>query len=645
MFTGQLPFDNGVRDEGGYALKSQARTIASLLRNRGFATGAAVSSFLLRRSTGLAQGFTFYDADIPVVPLGENAPPQRDGLATFDAAERWMKTQSGQRYFLFLEIDAVSADAVVGRLVDELKRTKRYDDATIILTADHGDPSSGATIDDSSLHVPFIIKQPGSLGSGRRITQPVQHIDLLPTLLDLVRAPMPSGLHGRSLRAILDKTSGIVPDQPIYAEFVAPALRFGGQPLFALSSGPYRLVQGFDDQLQPLKPDAPPPDADNVEMLKTSLEKLVSGRAIDPPSAIPQADEDRLAAFGYLQGLRAADASFAASAPAAPVAHPSDAPFAPLAPLAPLAPTDQSSVWTSHRQASALIAQRKFPLALDLLRGIVASHPELVSVQFQLASLLARTGRMDEAIKAFNTLESARPNDVEANVAFATALLHAHRLDDASQTAAQATMDADAGTDASLKVAAHTIAALVALARNETDGAATDALAVQTADPRVPMPQFVRGRVAYDAGNYDDALAAFKEAELVLHKNESNASNDPNDPNDRHPRAAPLSGNTYARLDQYTDAEAEFQEELREFPHDIATYASLATLYRASNREQAVQRVIDDLIEAAPTPEGYSTAARLWTIVGNRARADALRADARKRFKGDPSLTLLGRSR
>ena len=135
LISGQLPFENGVRDEGGFALKDQARTIAGLLRNRGFNTGAAVSSFLLRRSTGLAQGFSFYDADIPDEPLEDGALPRRDGIATFDAAEAWIKSQSGQRYFLFLEVDARSADAVVGRLVDVLKRTRRYDGSTIVLTS------------------------------------------------------------------------------------------------------------------------------------------------------------------------------------------------------------------------------------------------------------------------------------------------------------------------------------------------------------------------------------------------------------------------------------------------------------------------------------------------------------------------------
>src|SRR5262249_20533922 len=294
LVTGQLPFDNGVRDDGGYALKDQARTIAGLLRNRGFSTGAAVSSFLLRRTTGLAQGFSFYDADIPDQPLEEGVLPQRSGEATFEAAERWMKSQSGQRYFLFLQVDGPSADVVVGRLVAALKQTKRYNDSTIVLTADHGDPSNGITLDDRSLRVPLIVKQPGETGAGRRVPLPVQHIDLLPTLLDLVRAPMPSGLRGRSLRAILDKTSGFVPDQPIYAELLAPSLRFDGRPLFAFSNASYRLIRGATDDVQSLVADAPKPDSMRYQQMGAVLDKLLQGHIVEASMPVAQADEDRL---------------------------------------------------------------------------------------------------------------------------------------------------------------------------------------------------------------------------------------------------------------------------------------------------------------------------------------------------------------
>ena len=185
-----------------------------------------------------------------------------------------------------------------------------------------------------------------------------------------------------------------------------------------------------------------------------------------------------------------------------------------------------------------------------------------------------------------------------------------------------------------MKAAAHEIAARVALVREDTAAATLHATAAQKADPRMPLPQFVAGRLAYDDGRYEEALSSFKDAVTTAEQSNTTLA-------ELHLNL----GNTYARLDRYAEAEAEFQEELREYPQNIGAYASLAMLYRASNRDQAVENVIGDLVEAAPTPEGYSMAARLWTIVGERARAEALRLDARRRFRGDPSLALLGRSR
>jgi hypothetical protein len=66
-------------------------------------------------------------------------------------------------------------------------------------------------------------------------------------------------------------------------------------------------------------------------------------------------------------------------------------------------------------------------------------------------------------------------------------------------------------------------------------------------------------------------------------------------------------------------------------------------LYHASNRDASVEDVLNELVAATPTPEGYNLAARLWTILGDRSRAEALRSDARVRFRDDPSLALLGR--
>ena len=102
---------------------------------------------------------------------------------------------------------------------------------------------------------------------------------------------------------------------------------------------------------------------------------------------------------------------------------------------------------------------------------------------------------------------------------------------------------------------------------------------------------------------------------------------------------------TLGKLDRYAEAEMQFREELSAFPRSIRAYVSMATLYHASSRTSGVEETLDALIDAAPTPEGYDAAARLWSIVGEPSRAAALRADARARFRGDPSLARFERRR
>ncbi len=138
----------------------------------------------------------------------------------------------------------------------------------------------------------------------------------------------------------------------------------------------------------------------------------------------------------------------------------------------------------------------------------------------------------------------------------------------------------------------------------------------------------------HEDANYEGALAAFEEAAA--------AERDAGRPfEDLHWYL----GDTLAKLDRYAEAETQFREELRAFPRSIPTYASLAMLYRASNRERGVDDVIAELLDAAPTAEAYATAARLWTILGERDRAAAIRSEARGRFRGDPSLALFERAR
>ncbi|HUP49221.1 MAG TPA: sulfatase-like hydrolase/transferase, partial [Thermoanaerobaculia bacterium] len=54
MLTGLLPPEHGIRDNLGYQLDPAIPTLPEILRNAGYATGAAVSSYVLRQESGIA---------------------------------------------------------------------------------------------------------------------------------------------------------------------------------------------------------------------------------------------------------------------------------------------------------------------------------------------------------------------------------------------------------------------------------------------------------------------------------------------------------------------------------------------------------------------------------------------------------------
>ena len=608
LLTGRLPIEHGVRDDAGFLLPQDTSTLAELLRNRGFTTGAAVSSFLLRERTGLGQGFSFFDDKMAGGASEDAAATDRSGSQTIDIAERWMSTQSGQRFFLFVQVPGRDADTAVMRLSAALKEREFYDDATIVLVGDRGDVGSGLTLDDRALRVPLIVKQPDSQGSRRRVTAAVQNVDILPTILDLVRAPVPAGLPGRSLRGVLDDGETVMPASPIYSESLAAYFRFGGEPVYALTGNHYRFVRGTGEDLIPLDTgEEAIGEATEAARLRSALDGLISSSTIATRLPVEASEEDRYALLGYLgiTGLTTTEIALDANT--------------------------QRMLVEEHRAAAVLIGQKKYTAGIRALQAIARAHPELVSIHFQIGVLLSRTGRLEEAILEFGKVRELRPDASIAARALADALLKAGKTDPAKEQAAIAVMLARAeGPPESL--AAHEVAARVALATGDNEAAVEHAEAAREADPTMPVRQFVQGRLLYDEGQYEKAAASFKEAAAALAEHGRSLA-------DLHL----YYGESLARLDRYDEAESQFREELRDFPRSIQAFTSLAMLYRASNRDAAVEDVLNELVASTPTPEGYGVAARLWTILGDPSRAEALRSDARTRFRGDPSLALLGR--
>ncbi len=105
IFTGRLPAEHGVRDNGGFFLGPEQTTLARLLRARGFSTGAVVGAYVLDGKWGLNQGFDAYvdDFDLSTEEGGLSiASVQRRGDEVVDRALPWLEKVRDKRFFAWL---------------------------------------------------------------------------------------------------------------------------------------------------------------------------------------------------------------------------------------------------------------------------------------------------------------------------------------------------------------------------------------------------------------------------------------------------------------------------------------------------------------------------------------------------------------
>jgi arylsulfatase A-like enzyme len=260
LMTGQYP-----SAYGGTAVPSaipvQAETLAEILRQHGFATWGFTDGGYLRRSFGLDQGFTHYE-DVRVgrariiaridSTLAQQEParlflfvhgydvhtPYRAPDEDRDAvgARRWRgKTAIGAQQLNALERerprlrrDTVGplvslydagvrhADRLLGELLDVLGRRGVLANAIVVVLSDHGEEffEHGRTQHKQlylhpHLHVPLLWLVPGR--GPARVAGPVELIDVLPTVLDLLGLPPHAPAMGRSLVPQIDGRDAGVP--------------------------------------------------------------------------------------------------------------------------------------------------------------------------------------------------------------------------------------------------------------------------------------------------------------------------------------------------------------------------------------------------------------------------------------------------
>jgi len=106
-------------------------------------------------------------------------------------------------------------DAEMGRLAERLRDLGLDRRTVVVFTGDHGEEFlehgrmlHGQGVYGELNHMALFFWGPGTIPAGAKVASTVQTIDLMPTLLELSRIPVPAGLQGRSLVPLLSGPQG-----------------------------------------------------------------------------------------------------------------------------------------------------------------------------------------------------------------------------------------------------------------------------------------------------------------------------------------------------------------------------------------------------------------------------------------------------
>jgi len=102
-------------------------------------------------------------------------------------------------------------DGQIEQAVSMLTEAGLWEDSLVVLTSDHGEGLGQhgnmqhvEQLYESLLRVPLVIIAPGQLTAGQVVTTAVRHVDVLPTLLDLLDIPAPTEFRGTSLLPLIE---------------------------------------------------------------------------------------------------------------------------------------------------------------------------------------------------------------------------------------------------------------------------------------------------------------------------------------------------------------------------------------------------------------------------------------------------------
>lgn len=343
ILLGTTPLYHGVHDNQNFIIRDEFLTLAEHLKNSGYATGAFVGAFPLDSRFGLTQGFDVYDDNYGSKNYQEFSYVERPAEVVVQKAMDWLEKQNSA-WFLWIHCfdphqqynppepfkseykdapyngEVAYVDQELGRIFAYLKKNRLEENTLIVFTGDHGESlgqhgesTHGYFAYNSTIWIPLIVVSPGS--KPVVVEQNVCHVDIYPTVCDILGLQKPDFCQGISLEPVIKgKRTGDLSSRAIYFESLYPYYNRGWAPLTGIIQGDAKYSDSPIPELYDLEKDFNETEnraeGKNLDTYKEILEKLLEEQSYSGgSSAAKKADRDtleRLKSLGYLSSRQTA---------------------------------------------------------------------------------------------------------------------------------------------------------------------------------------------------------------------------------------------------------------------------------------------------------------------------------------------------
>lgn len=427
MMTGLYPAGHGVH-ENARAIADGRVVAAERLKQSGYATAAFVSSFVLARQFGLAQGFDVYDDYRPSNTV------ERASRDTTDRALAYLQqAPTGTPVFVWVHYfdphtpyappepfasrlrapparaaylgEIAAMDEQLGRLVQAFEQhaSRRGAPPAIVIAADHGEglgdhgeSTHGHLLYQSTMHVPMVMAGPG-VAHGIE-DAPVSTRRIFHTLLDWAGLGAEQSLRGSTNEVVL-------------GEAMKPYLEYGWQPqIMAIEGRQKAIFAGRTEVFDIVADPGERRDSGAGGNVPPGIRKALDDYPVPVPGAsrapenLSAEAQRNLASLGYV------------SASAAPVVR-RDAPR----------PVDMVSLFDDIERASTLFVREQYAQAIPVLQGILAKDSHNLDAALRLATSYSSLGRNAQAVDAFRRASAIAPQSADVRLYLA---LHYSRTEE-----------------------------------------------------------------------------------------------------------------------------------------------------------------------------------------------------------------------